>query len=340
MQDDFAVIVGISDYPGPSPRSLEGPVNDAIAFRDWAVRADGGAVPDDPDHLKLITSADFPAAGGAPQGHPSRDDVIRRFDEIMDYLDTQDICGRRLYIFFAGHGCSPTDAKSLRNAALLMANARLPNRPYNIAGNLVADYFRTAAYFEEVVLFMDCCRDEMSNAVLDPLWSPVAEPGESRLVTAYAADWGRKSREHDYDGTKRGIFSYSLVEVLKQGRIGGNLLKASLPAHIDFVSDKPVRQQAQIEGDLDEMVFSEGATPAKSDVTIDIRGNGEAAEILAEDPNSDDLVPVEQFNLGNQPWRGQLEPRNYFLFSQEKQLRKRFNVLAGVPKVLNGDGSG
>lgn len=301
--------------------------------------ADGGAVPDDDTHIKQQTSADFGLAASASQAHPSRDDVIRLFDEVMETLEEQDEQGRRLYVFFAGHGCSPTDARAIRNASLLMANASLPRRPHNLPGNLVAEHMRTSAYFREVVLFMDCCRDEMSNAPLLNPWEPCPEPGEDgKLVTAYATAWASKAREREFDGKYRGIFSHSLMEVLNSGQVDGEMLKASVKEHIEYVAERPVKQESVFEGDLAGIRFSEATETPKSDVTIEINGNGETAEIWTDDPASDDLIRVEQFQLGDAPWNGRLVPGKYLLQANATGLKKRFTVFAAVPAVINGGG--
>jgi uncharacterized caspase-like protein len=339
MQNDYAIIVGISDYPASSLRQLKGPINDAIAFRNWVTADDGGAVPDNGTHIKQKTSVDFAPAASPSLAQPSRDDVIRLFDEVMDTLEAIDEQGRRLYVFFAGHGCSPTNATALRNASLLMANANLPRRPHNLPGNLIAEHMRTAAYFREVVLIMDCCRDEMSNAPLLNPWPPIAEPGaDGKLVTAYATAWASKARERDFAGQDRGIFSYSLMEVLKSGQIDGEMLKASVPAHIELSTDRPVKQESQFAGDLAEIRFSEAAPIPQSNVTVDIRGNGEVAEIWTDDPDSDDLKQVKQFQLGDAPWQGELAPGNYLLESTAVGLRKHFTVYAAVATVINSGG--
>jgi hypothetical protein len=47
MDDDWAIVIGINQYPkvvGASP--LQGAVDDARKFKQWLVRPDGGAVPE------------------------------------------------------------------------------------------------------------------------------------------------------------------------------------------------------------------------------------------------------------------------------------------------------
>jgi hypothetical protein len=338
MQDDYAIIVGITDYPSPTLKPLKGPVNDASAFRQWVTAPDGGAVPDDAVHVKLRTSQDFAAADTAAYAHPSRDDVVCLFDDVMDTLDAQDEQGRRLYVFFAGHGCSPTAETALRNASLLMANAHLPRRAYNFPGNLAAEHMRTSAYFREVVLVMDCCRDEMSNALLSPPWPPAPEPGDGKLMTAYATDWASKAREREFDGQYRGIFSHSLMAVLNAGQLDGEMLKASVVAHIDHVADKPVKQQPVFNGDLADIQFSEAAVIQDSYVTIEVFGNGEPAEILKTDQATGNLVPVEQYQLSDVAWQGPLAPGTYLLMASAVGVRKQFSVFAAVPAVVTADG--
>jgi hypothetical protein len=49
---DYAVVVGVNHYK--KLQLLEGPINDAISFKDWLVNPDGGDLPE--GNCKLITS--------------------------------------------------------------------------------------------------------------------------------------------------------------------------------------------------------------------------------------------------------------------------------------------
>ena len=160
---DYAVIAGIWAYPELD--SLDAPENDAKAFYDWVVSPAGGAVPK--AHVRLIVSSQFdPPFPSATAARPKMDQVLEAMEALQDIAEANRkkgkgySTGRRLYLYFAGHGFAPTKDQT----ALLMANATRirAGAPYHILGPYCADWFFSAGFFDEVVLFMDCCRDNYS----------------------------------------------------------------------------------------------------------------------------------------------------------------------------------
>ena len=151
-ENDYAVLVGISRYPALS--DLSGPVNDALSFQDWLLER--GAVPS--ENIELIIT---PAAAGTmtrKNAQPLRDQVINALEAVLEKENGQGKAGRRLYLFLAGHGY----ASRVNDAALLMANAGGRSFPA-VPGTQFANWFRASAKFEEIVLIMDCCREEYGN---------------------------------------------------------------------------------------------------------------------------------------------------------------------------------
>src|SRR5438132_776583 len=109
MQDhDYAIVVGIGRYP-LLKKDLEGSVKDAEEFGAWAM--DGGQVPE--KNVRWILS-DTPPKPGA---RPVLEEIDRTFAEL--FKQAKDTPARRLYFYFAGHGCSAASD----HVALLMANA-------------------------------------------------------------------------------------------------------------------------------------------------------------------------------------------------------------------------
>ena len=208
--DDHAIVVGISRYSVFD--ELRGPENDAAAVVEWLADDVGGAVPR--DHIHTVCSGKFPP----DEFRPTVDDVYREFDSLIDLAESNDPqpAGRRLYIFMAGHGFGP----ALRDAALLLANAT-PRRPgYHISGGGVADHFARAAYFREIVLLMDCCRDDLGAVPIMGLpWQQRAGSGApARWLYAFATGFSRKAREKPIDGEVRGVFTVAVIEGLRSGR--------------------------------------------------------------------------------------------------------------------------
>ena len=137
-QDDYAVVVGIAGYPKLG--DLDGTENDAIAFSEWLVSADGGDVPR--QNVKLVLSSDYPYNGRPTEALPTTALVDQKFDELIeDGLGQGGRLGRRLYMFFAGHGIAP----DIDETALLMANAAVPVRTgHHIPARAYAKWFRRA----------------------------------------------------------------------------------------------------------------------------------------------------------------------------------------------------
>src|SRR5262249_34988766 len=123
--------------------------------------------------------------------------------------------GRRLYIFLAGHGIEP---RGNVGAALLTAEAAVGRFQLHICGKSYADWFYNAAYFDEILLFMDCCRDNAwtTTANLVPADPKYVDPGDRKYFYAFATKWSRRSRERKFedDGQYHGIFTKALLEGL------------------------------------------------------------------------------------------------------------------------------
>ena len=246
-QDDWAIVVGIWTYPDLG--NLTGPQNDARAFAEWVRSPAGGAVPE--DHIRLILSSDFAPADSASRAEPTTGRVEALFDELDDIalrnkerMEGQSV-GRRLYLYMAGHGCAP----NLDDAVLLMANATRRRAGYHIPGKPWANWFYHAGYFEEILLFMDCCRENYPQAPLNvPPFIDVTAPDavdHGRRFFAFATKWSRLSRERPMvDGTVRGVFTVALLEGLKgaaaepDGRVTASSLAGYLQTNMKtFLTD-------------------------------------------------------------------------------------------------------
>lgn len=209
---DWAVVVGLSHYPELG--DLDGPENDARAFYAWLTERAG--VPK--EHAKLILSSDFtPPAKTAIEAKPTSERIEEAFDLLYDLAERQSReggelrVGRRLYIFLAGHGFSPSGDE----AALLMANATR-GRTYHVPGRPYANWFLRAGFFDEVILFMDCCRERYPQAPLRVLpYIDMTDPSavdRSKILFGFATKWSRLSREKPMkDGKVRGVFSTALL---------------------------------------------------------------------------------------------------------------------------------
>ena len=223
--NDYAVVVGISRYP--ALRDLSGPVNDALSFQDWLLNR--GAVP--PGNIELIVTPAGSETMARKNAQPLRDQVINALDAILEKEREQGKAGRRLYLFLAGHGYAP----QVNDAALLMANAGGRSFPA-VPGTQFANWFRASAKFKEIVLIMDCCREEYGIIPPQPLpWPDEPSPDAAgvRYFHAYATQPFLYAREKILppDGSVRGIFTYALLTAFElappdaAGRITGSAVK-------------------------------------------------------------------------------------------------------------------
>lgn len=208
---DHAIVVGIANYPNLDP--LSGPENDARAFAAWLQALDGGQVPE--ENIDCILSSD-PLPPGAPASpEPTDLKLDIAFERLIDASqDKGGVGGRRLYVYLAGHGCSPT----IDDVLLLAVNAAPKRTGHHLAGRLVANWFRKAAFFEEIVLIMDCCRENYPriNARLPP-WEDINGRRPVRFLYAYGTQYGQASREGLDPETNqvRGLFTLALLAGLR-----------------------------------------------------------------------------------------------------------------------------
>jgi hypothetical protein len=198
VNDDRAIVVGISSYPDLG--SLKSPENDAQDFYRWLTddEKSGGGGLTNPGQARLILSSHYPNSHSNGNGlaPPTRDMIEAELISLDIEATAKDDAGeglrlgRRLYLYFSGHGCAPT----FDEAAILMANATR-KRIYHLTGMPVADWFFRAKYFDEIVLLMDCCREPYEKAVMYvPPWVQMTNPSaivSSQRFYGLAAPWSR-----------------------------------------------------------------------------------------------------------------------------------------------------
>jgi hypothetical protein len=207
---DYALLVGINDYSKLT--KLRGAEADALAVKEWLIDPDGGHVP--PCHIRTILSSDYPIPDHPTKAKPMSDDVRAELERLIDDSQPSLRLGRRLYLYLAGHGFSPT----IDETALLMANASVATL-HHLPCVRYANAFRESTVFKEIVLVMDCCRDHYERPPLVDLGlPPIAVPNtDASYFFAFATKWSLKTREgSDPSGIVRGHFTRALVEALDQ----------------------------------------------------------------------------------------------------------------------------
>ncbi|MDO3639948.1 caspase family protein, partial [Mycolicibacterium arseniciresistens] len=331
---DLAVVVGISRYPqlaadGAAP-DLDGPHNDALAVKNWLVDPDGGGLAE--DDVRLIRSAD-PVDTHDPQ--PAAAQVERALKWVEE--QTRDTSGRRLYLYFSGHGFAPR----LEEGALFAANASQMS-PEHVFAHGWMQWFRTAQRFREVVLWMDCCMNfSQSIPVNDvPLRTRI---GTGSAVPAFLglAAQTKSALEHRMDdGQVHGVFTWTLLRGLQggaadeRGRVTGyslrNFLLTVMP---EFLPDSARNSTAVdlypfVRAD-DGLVFHRLPARLKYPVQLSFPAgtDGKSLQIWTGRP----LVVAETATVRNGAWSGQLLRGLYVAEVAESGLRHGFQVSGAGP---------
>lgn len=287
MTDDYAVVVGIDRYPELG--DLAGAGNDARAFHAWLLDPKGGDVP--PEQAQLILSPD-----GADRASvtPTTLVVDQAFEALQDIAwNKGGRVGRRLYIFLAGHGFAP----SLEEVALLMANAGRKRTGHHISGLPYAAWFRAAAFFEEVVLLMDCCRENFARAPLRlPPWTEIRSDADPPFFYGFATKVFGAAREKTVveaaGGAEvartRGVFTVALLAGLRGGardacgRVTCASLEAYVSQYLPRLLDPGQAQEPRFLYDkMRELVLVEPEPlPVNVEVRVDARHAGRRVSIL------------------------------------------------------------
>ena len=284
--DDRAVVVGINRYPALG--DLQGPENDAKAFAEWLRSAEGGDVP--AENVAVVLSSDYEVPTDPKEAQPTVEAVERAFDALVELADERGgKAGRRLYIFMAGHGFAP----DLETAALLMANAAKGRTGYHLPGMPYANWFRQSASFDEVVLFMDCCRERYPRAPLrPPPYDLLSASKPARHFYGLATEWSQAARERPSGDRVRGLFSEALVAGLSgkarddRGAVtGASLIKYVFNA-VRSGSDPEQPLQEPVFTPTDELaasiVFIEGVAAPKFRISASLSpsGNGQSVQLF------------------------------------------------------------
>lgn len=239
-QNDYAVVVGINTYPNLG--DLEGPRHDALDFYAWLLAADGGNVPK--ANIERIISPQYAQPPDVVAVQPQLDKVDGAFMKIALALKNSAQQAGRLYLYFAGHGFS----KAVGDAALLMANVvRGVNTNQHIGGRAYAEWFSKTSYFREVMLVMDCCREDYKLTPPRPVaFDDIsgATPGE--LLLCFATTWSRASREGPWGANNevRGIFTLALLAGLRGGAARDANGQVKLAHLISFVHEYVAKSES------------------------------------------------------------------------------------------------
>jgi hypothetical protein len=296
---DHAVVIGITRYPDLG--NLQGPELDAIDFAAWLQHQAAEPLP--AANIRLVVTSKYPE----DPKKPTTEQVDEAFTQIVDLPRGESgVAGRRLYIYMAGHGFSPT----LEDAALLMANAARGKTGFHIPGRPYANWFRRARLFDEVVLFMDCCRENHSRAPLkNPPWDEQTSAAAARACYGFATDWSRAAREGPVGNPPaiRGKFTVALLEGLRGAAANPHTRSITGTSLKEFVFNALTKnaaagaefQEPKFDvDDRDDVVFNVAAPPP---YTVRVTG-ADAEQAILQDGSLTPIAPSRK-EAGLAEWK-------------------------------------
>lgn len=333
-ENDYAVVVGIGQYPNLAAdglAALRGPVTDAAAVHDWLVDPDGGAVPAENVTLILQTTLD-------PQDpQPTRGTVETWLQRLESLTRTRP--GRRLYLYFAGHGFAPV----LEEGAVFTAEASQVFPVYVYAYDWLR-WFRRAQRFGEYVLWMDCCMNwQQSIPVAELQARPRLGTGRPGPTFLGLAAQTKSALEYPMaDGSVHGVFTWTLLQGLRGGaadefgRVTGESLASFLYAVMPEYLPADARETASVDlhpfvrADHD-LVFRDLGTAPTFRVRLGVpsAAAGQQLTVWTGRP----LYPVVSLALQGPQWEGRLPRGLYVVEVEGAGLRQGFAVTGGSEEL-------
>ena len=122
---------------------------------------------------------------------------------------------------------------NVEDSGLLPSDARRFKPAHHLAGRKYANHLRQLGVFEEILLFMDCCRDKLRGGHAGHFPYDEAEGDASandvHHFYAFASGFDKKTREQDVTGSGRlqGIFTHTLLDGLRGSARQDNNVAAS-----------------------------------------------------------------------------------------------------------------
>ena len=294
---DYAIVIGIDAYTGLRP--LKSAVKDAASFIEWLRRRDGGGLTDDGQVITI--------PGDTPESvwlnaKPNADTVRTKLYELG--INRGEKIGRRLYVYFSGHGFTDT----AEEIAMAMANAGMGFFTNSVSLNSLYNLFSQVGYFEQVVFILDCCREQTrysftpqeigdvqyfkkifddKNGTInggeqpDITGTAAVKVPKIRDLLVFATGYGEQSyAPTDKDiGERRGLLTTALLEGLKgQAALpDGSITAASLRGFIEkrvkeLAKDNSLTQEAIVNDSNSEGIFFKepGTLPPPSHIDVKI----------------------------------------------------------------------
>lgn len=323
--DDYAIVIGIrryptlgAPYPPGNPHDLQGPERDAEAVYEWLADEEGGGVPE--GNRLLVTSKMYPdpfpieLVAGQPKAsaRPNVDELSGCFGWLIERYSIANRLrlGRRLYVYFAGHGFGVADC----DGGVYAANAS-PGVLHHFYVQNWFDWLYRNAYFDEFVLWMDACSDPIpingmpNTAPLPDRRAP--DFAQGRRFVVYAARHPLRSVERRMpDGEIRGVFTYALLKGLRgaappdpvTGRVTARTLRDYLKGNLSAFQPQQDRENPDIGsvpsfGAEDDIEFCAASNSLARVLRFHHRHLGQQAVIL-----NSSFTTVAAVAVGADPW--------------------------------------
>lgn len=331
-ENDYGVVIGIEYYKG-SLSQLKGPHADAQKFRDWLVSSQGGNLPT--KNVKILKSTKTYT--------PIKDDIDDWLGDLLENLNVTAKRGRRLYLYFSGHGI----ASSANNSALLLPKWSHSNRQYGLSSEKYLEGLINKGTFAEIYIFMDCCRNRIANVLGSSPYFASAKPSSNscEYLIFYSSEFDNLSYEGNVssaantlnDLLPRGLFTEVLMAGLN-GAAADKNGKLNLDSLIKYVNRALPqlalsRKKSQIPRTIESFrtrnkVFATSFNP-KVDFTINFSKNSKTSVVL-EDP---ELNIVQSGAMSDGEWKIQLT-RGYHLIRKEKESDGLYFYVDGLKNTL------
>ena len=318
-KDDYALVIGINDYPkyGTHGRNLKGAIRDAKEFHRWLIDANtGGGVPK--ENCRLVLSCSDPLA-------PGYDGVDREYRALHEQVKKAK-GGRRFYFFFSGNGqlsasldggedevhlCLPEWSRSAGGAALSLSQYRQ----------------RTLKCFDlqEIVMFLDCCSSQQVSAIGQNTMLTCDMPQKNVKKTdtfiAFASEYSAKAFEDTVAGKNdepivHVHFTTALLTALRgeaadpSGGVRISMLHRYLERNVPRIANRAGQTQvprfrpfSRAMSGPDEPIFGSAPKVNTIDVKICFKAS-RAGEMVLEGPNA---RAIRRGDTSTGPWEETLQ---------------------------------
>lgn len=331
--EDYAILVGITNYPLLTP--LRAPEADALRFKSWLISDSGGKVPEQNITLLLTSTFDPPEPPSVRKTRPFPSDFEEAVIDLCQKPRRPPLgrIGRRLYLYFSGHGF-----ETIHDTAVYAARAGGADYSH-IPATTWATKIWESGLFHEVVLVLDCCRTNLPQPL--DIQMPSYDLGTgaasvTKLYIAYATGDDREAREFSLpNGEWIGAFTSLLVDALENAdpSDGQNVIaedvRTTLLASLESFKEKyslndlenpDLKMERQGEGD--PLIWVKRGPTLKA-VHFEVAGAADGSRLTLKDR---DLKVLESLEVAHGEARTSLKNGTYKIELDGTARFKRFQV--------------